>query len=367
MTTETAIKNATLKIKTFLDEFEGTFPAEASKDYVYPHQDNVSWTSGFYSGMLWLCYELTGDPAFKKAAEEHYESHKDRIVNEKSVDHHDIGFLYTLSTVAQYKITGDPDAKEISVKAADVLMRRFQKKGGFIQAWGPMDDPDSYRLIVDCLLNLPLLFWATEATGDPKYRDAATTHMKTAIRNVIRDDSSTFHTFYFDPETGAPLRGVTHQGYADDSCWARGQAWAVCGLALCYHYTKDPEILPYYERVTNYFINHLPADYVPYWDMIFDETSGMPRDTSAAAIAICGIYEMEKYHPNAKHKETADKMLASLEENYNTEALPNCQGLLTDGMYNWNDNPNPECNIWGDYFYLEALMRAKDPDWKMYF
>lgn len=362
-----AAQNAINRIKKHLDFFEKGFPREMSEDYIYPCMTvNEAWTTGFYPGILWLCYEMTNDDSFKKSALLHDDYMKTRIETRFCVDHHDMGFLYTLSSVAEYRITGSESAKKTALLAADCLMERYHTVGGFIQAWGPLDDPNSYRLIIDCLLNIPLLFWASEVTGDNKYREAATTHLHTTMDVIVREDGSTFHTYFFDMKSGAPLKGTTHQGYADDSCWSRGQAWGIYGLALNYYYTKDESILPLWEKVTEYFVSHLPSDYVPYWDLVFNGDSGEPRDTSAAAIAVCGIWEMEKYFPHPKYRKAANAMLESLKNNYTTERLPYSNGLLTDGMYNRNGGHKPECTIWGDYFYMEALMREQNPDWQMY-
>lgn len=367
MSRNIATQNAIDRIQAHLDYFEKGFPTSQSKNYTYPcSTENNDWTEGFYSGILWLCYEMTKDDTFRKAAELHDSYLKERIEKRAHVAHHDMGFLYTLSNIAQYRLTDSDDAKKTALLAADCLMERFHTVGGFIQAWGPLNEPDSYRLIIDCLLNIPLLYWATEVTGDDKYRKAAITHLHTTMNVIVREDGSTFHTYFFNIETGAPLRGTTHQGYADDSCWARGQAWGIYGLALSYHYTKDESILPLWEKVTDYFIAHLPSDSVPYWDLIFHDGSNEPRDTSAAAIAICGIWEMEKYFNHPDYKKVADEMMESLKKNYTTDRLPSSNGLLTEAMYNRNGGDEPECNIWGDYFYMEALMREENPDWKMY-
>ncbi len=352
------------RLDQYADMFIDKFPAPQSKNYMYPAIGNTDWTSSFYTGMLWLAYELTGDEKYKKHAMLQVESFYQRITKKIGIDTHDLGFLYTLSCVSAYRLTGDETAKAAALLAADHLIGRFKEKGGFIQAWGAVDDPAAYRMIIDCLLNLPLLFWASDVTGDAKYRAVAEKHIKTACKYLVREDYTTYHTFYFDPQTGAPDHGSTHQGYSDDSCWARGQAWGVTGLAFAYHYTKDKSLIPLQEKITEVFINALPADSIPYWDLVF--TSGdEPRDTSAAAIAVCGILEMEKYHHNERALDCAGKMMNSLIDNYLTDQIES-NGILTEGMYNRNGGDEPECNIWGDYYFLEALMRLKNPDWKMY-
>ncbi len=218
-------------------------------------------------------------------------------------------------------------------------------------------------------MNLPLLFWASEVTGDCKYAKVATNHAHTARNVIIRDDNSTYHTYYFDPQTGEPTKGVTHQGYADDSCWSRGQAWGVYGFALCYKYTKDPEFIEEFIKVTDYFIDHLPEDKVAYWDLCF--TSGSEeRDTSSASIAACGILEMIKYLDDEalkkKYELVAMEMMESLINNYTTFESDTANGLLFEGVYSKpGGNGVNEMTIWGDYYFMEALVRLK-MDWKLY-
>ena len=362
------------KIDESLDEFTYKYPAPASVNNVYPAIDNIEWTNSFWTGMLWLAYEYTGDEKYRKVAEIQCEDFANRIEKQICVDHHDLGFLYTLSCVAGYKLTGNEKMKETAIKAADKLITRYKEKGQFIQAWGAVDDPKAYRLIIDCYLNVPLLYWASEVTGDKKYYEIGYNHAKTALENVIREDSSAFHTFYFDPETGAPDHGATAQGYSDDSSWARGQAWGVYGLPLSYIYTKDKDFLDTAEKVTNYFLNRLPEDYVCYWDLIFSDVSGQERDSSAAAIAICGMLEIIK-HIDDNYKPVYENACAaitrSLTENYTTVNTPESNGILLHAVYAKANGVNQgngvdECNIWGDYYYMEALMRYYNKDWKLY-
>lgn len=366
-----ALDLAIKKIEKNLEIFTHKYPTPASFGNVYKAIDNIEWTNGFWTGMLWLAYEYTGEEKYRKAAEIQVESYKERVDKKIELDHHDLGFLYSLSCVSAYKITGSEVGKEAALEAASYLTRRYQEKGKFIQAWGPLGAKDNYRLIIDCLLNVPLLYWAHRETGDQKYYDMAYNHYRSAANNVIRDDASTFHTFYFDPETGEPLRGVTRQGYSDDSCWARGQAWGVYGVPLTYIYTKDEDALRVYKALTNYFLNRLPKDNVCYWDLIFNDGDDQSRDSSAAAIAVCGMLEMDKWLDNKDsdkelYKKAAHTILKSLIENYTTKDTPESNGLLLHGVYSWHSGKGvDECNIWGDYYYMEALMRLYK-DWELY-
>ena len=212
-----------------------------------------------------------------------------------SYTHLDVYKRQSPSCVAGYKLTGNETGRKAAILAADQLIRRFHPVGNFIQAWGAMDAPENYRLIIDCLLNLPLLYWASEETGDPKYRDIAEKHIHTAVANVIREDHSTWHTFFFDMKTGAPDHGATCQGYRDGSAWARGQAWGIYGMALAYKYTEREEYIQKFRDVTDFFLAHLPKDMVPFWDLEFTDGDDQPRDSSSASIAVCGMLEMAKY------------------------------------------------------------------------
>lgn len=253
----------------------------------------------------------------------------------------------------------------------DKLIERFQEKGGFIQAWGQLGKAEDYRLIIDCLLNIQLLFFAYEETGKRVYKDMAESHFCASANHVIRDDASSFHTFYFDPETGQALKGVTRQGYSDDSCWARGQAWGVYGIPLSYRKMKDPGQVNLFKGVTHYFLNRLPKDHVSYWDLIFNDGSDHSRDSSATAIAVCGIHEMLKYLPDSdSDKETYQyamhAMLRSLIDNYTPKKVSSGGPLLVHGVYSWHSGKGvDEGNIWGDYYYLEALLRFYK-DWELY-
>lgn len=373
---DTALKNAIGVLRANLNSFTEHFQDSNSVNNFYAPTENVEWTTGFCTGEYWLAYEMTNDDAFKTAALTQVDSFLQRIQNKTDVNHHDMGFLYTPSCVAAYMLTKNETGKTAALLAADNLVARFQEKGQFLQAWGTLGEAGNYRLIIDCLLNLPLLYWASDVTGDDKYRDIAMRHTKTSLANLIRPDDSTYHTYFFDTQTGLPTRGVTHQGYRDGSAWARGQAWGIYGTALAYRHTQDPACIELFRRVSDFFIKHLPADSVPYWDLEFTDGDGEPKDSSAAAIAICGMMEMAKFLPKAEaeyYTGIAQKMLASLAQHYAVRDAATSNGLLLHGVYAKNSPYNPiptdrgvdECNTWGDYFYMEALVRTMK-NWDIY-
>lgn len=353
--------------------FGDQFPSQQTIKNVYTKIDNDrGWTTGFWTGMTWLAYEASGkDSLFLKEAESQTDSFIYRMDHDLQVDTHDLGFLYSLSCVAAYKLTGNENAKKTALHAADILMKRFVPEAGIIQAWGKMDDLDSVhrgRMIIDCCMNLPLLFWAYEMTGDKNYYNAAYNHGLNSQKYFVRDDYSTYHTYYMDVDTGKPLFGNTHQGFADESCWARGQAWGMYGFPLSYLYTGDPFLLKTAQGLNHYFINRLPEDLVCYWDFSFyDEPD--ERDSSAAAIAVCALLEQAKYLPGDLAKEyvsIAKKILLSLSQNYVNREIKGGNGLLLHSVVNFNaDRGIDECCLWGDYFYFEALVRLSR-DWKLY-
>ena len=373
--TELALSKASRQVIRVLPEFTYEFQKAYSENGFYAPTGNVDWTPGFWTGEIWLAYEYTGDQRLKEAAEVQMESFARRIEQRVDVETHDLGFMYSPSCVAGYKLTGSLTGRNAAVKAADELITRFHPKGEFIQAWGPLDAPDNYRLIIDCLLNLPLLYWATGETKDPKYRDIAEKHIHTALANVIRDDYSTWHTFFFNRETGKPDHGATCQGYRDGSAWARGQAWGIYGTAIGYKYTGRKEYIGIFKGVSDYYLNHLPKDLIPYWDLEFGDGDDQPRDSSSASIAACGMLEMAKYmepEDAAYYRSTAKKFVKSLADHYAVKDYRTSNGQVLHSTYSNHSPYNTcnhygvdECNLWGDYFYMEALTRLHK-NWNMY-
>lgn len=365
-----AVKQVRQNLPLYTDRCQN----HSSVDGIYPACENVQWTCGFWPGQLWLAYEHTGADCFRRAAERQVESFDTRIRKKIQVDHHDMGFLYTPSCVAAYKLTGSETGRQAALLAADQLLTRFQPKGAFLQAWGPMGVRENYRYIIDCLLNLPLLYWASETTGDARYAGIARQHTATCLAHSFRPDGSTYHTFFMNLD-GTPSHGETCQGYRNDSFWARGQAWGVYGSILSYRYTGDDAYLDTFRRALAFYLSRLPEDQVPYWDMIFTEDSEEPRDSSSAAIVACGLLEAARQVPGGegeRYKDLARDMLGYLAERYAVKVHRPGTGLLLHGTYSKKSPYNTctpegvdECTSWGDYFYLEALTRLTT-DWNPY-
>lgn len=360
---QAALQDAIEKTRKNIARFNGKFPHVSEND-VYHLNDNTDWTNGFWSGMLWLSYELTKNEEFRDAAVQTVDSFRKRLAAHMILDHHDIGFLYSLSSKAQWMIEGNESAQSLTLAAADVLMKRWRPKLGIIQAWGPEGhEKNGGRIIIDCLMNLPLLFWATKHTGDSRYSEVAIKQAEKSRRFLVRGDDSSYHTFYFDQETGEPLRGGTEQGYSDGSTWTRGQAWGIYGFALLYHFTRDQRYQETSLRMAKHFLERLPEDGVVYWDFSAPITPDTKRDSSASAITVCGIHELLKGLPE-DHPDQAvlvagiKRQMDGLISKYATIGKPDAEGLLERGSYSVRGNSSPDdYMIWGDYYYMEALAR----------
>lgn len=359
------IERVLRKIDFNLDRWTDRFPDPASENMKYEDIDNVEWTTSFWTGMLWLAYEYTKDEKYRRVAKKHTDSFRHRLEAEIALDHHDIGFLYTLSCVADYKLTGSREAGDIAVKAADRLCSRYHDQAGILQAWGDLNDPQEQgRMIIDCLMNLPLLYFAAGETGDKTYYEIALGHAEKAAQYLVREDNTTYHTYYFDVQSGAPRYGRTHQGAYDDSCWARGQAWGVYGFLLSYRYTGNVQFLDTACRLADYFIDSLPEDGICYWDLVFRDGAYEPRDSSAMVITACGLLELLKELPycesqrRCRYEAFISRTFHTLRRHYVSDDLKE-DGILLHGTYGKNPNHRgvDQFCIWGDYYYLEMLTR----------
>lgn len=343
------------KLKRNAEKYQTRFP-HVSRNYEYEPMDNCLWTAAFFPGMMYLAYDLTGDGEFLKHSEGYLKSFEERLDKKVRLTH-DLGFLYTLSCVACFRLTGNSQAKALAERAADILAERFCEKGNYIQAWGEFGKGNPYvQMIIDTMMNLPLLYWS----GTEKNKDIAKRHAKTCETYIIRKDYSSYHTYWMNPETGEAVRGATHQGFADESTWARGQAWAVYGFALSYRYTKEPSFLTTAQNAAEVFLKSLPDTWIPYWDFSFSAQVPDVRDTSSAAICICGLLELKEWVDSEtanKYERAACAMIRSLFD-YEFDHNPDSLGVLREGMYHRDDGAE-EYTSWGDYFFFEALVRMQ--------
>lgn len=316
-----------------------------------------NWTSSFFTGMALLAWRETEDEYFLQQVQRLAPSYREKVFTRFLDTHHDLGFLYSLYSVALFKLTGAQPHRQTGLRAAEVLAQRFNRKGNFIRAWGRMDADEpafpANLAIIDCLMNLPLLHWAGHETGDPVYHDIAVRHADTVLQYFVRPDDSVCHAFRFDLKTGRPLRTDNVCGHARDSYWARGAAWAIYGFALSYTCTRDEKYLAAAVRLAKKFITQLDREVVPVWDFRLPAGAAPVRDASAAVVAVCGFQELAKHHVadldilKAKH--------ALLDRVCGADYLdPNdaCPGVLKSAYGN-----QVAYSSWGDYFLMEALSR----------
>ena len=369
-----AIDLALDKLSSKIDIYMDKFPGECSDDCKFDLVENINWTHGLHTGTYFLAYELSGDKRFLEVGKNHIPSYKKRLDEKINLNDHDVGFVYSPSVIAYHKLTGDEAAKQMAILAAEHLyVDGYSEKGGFILRVGEMQHVSGFcRTMMDTLMNIPLFYWAGEQTGNYKFADAANSQVDITNRCLIREDGSSYHHYQFEVGTHKPLHGVTFQGNRDESTWSRGHSWGVLGLPIAYTYSKDESILPLHRDVTYYMLNHLPEDYIPYWD--YDYTDGdEPRDSSAAVIAVCGMLEAIRYLPDSApekeiYKSAAAKILESVIDTCATGCGKDFDGLIykVTPARKMPSYGVEVCASYGDYFYLEALMRYVNPDWKRY-
>jgi len=351
---QAALSSVLEKVRSHQDAYGLSFPTRGHPRY--ETGPNCVWVAGFWPGMLWLAYDRTGDQDLCRQAEALLPSFVERLEKRVALNH-DVGFVYLLSCRAQWMSTGDVAARDTALLAADALAVRYNTQGEFIQALGEVGaGPHAGRALIDCMMNLNLLYWAAEETGDGRYREVAYRHARTSQRHLVRDDDSTNHTFVFDPVTGDPLRGETIQGYSDTSLWARGQAWAIYGFALSAEWLEHSAFLAVSASAADRFLAESPADRVPRWDLRLPSDAPQYLDSSAAAIAVCGLLRLAKLTGRDHYKRQAHALLDSLIRDC-LETRPDREGSLRHGAQHIpRDETTDGFVIYGDYFFLEALL-----------
>ncbi len=316
------------------------------------------WTNGFWGGMMWQMYTLTGQEKYRQIAEENERKLDACLMDYGRLDH-DNGFKWLPTAVADYRVTGSVASKNRGLLAAGNLAGRYNNRGCFIRAWNDWGSEDHRGwAIIDCMMNLPLLYWASEVTGDPRFGQIAASHADTAIKAFVRGDGSVNHIVEFDLETGEIVRSYGGQGCGEGSSWTRGQSWGLYGFTLSYLHTKNPAYLDTAERIANYFIANIPESGLIPVDFRQPEEVSY-QDSTAAAIAACGLIELSRLREGRQSRvylEAALKLLRALAEhsvNWD-EAADN---LLEKCTAAYHDREHEFSIIYGDYYFLEALMK----------
>lgn len=326
--------------------------------------DRHDWTSGFWPGIEWYLYEYTKSETWKKRAEQSQRMLA-ALVDSSAIDH-DIGFVTFCSYGNGYRLTNDGRYKAILLRAADTLARLFNPKVGTILSWPRqvpgVDWPLRHNTIMDNMINLELLFWASRNGGDKRLYDIAVSHATTTMKNQFRPDYTSYHVVVYDTTTGGKIKGITHQGYSDSSMWARGQAWAIYGYTMTYRETKEEKFLDFAQRVTDVYLSQLPEDLVPYWDFDDPAVPNAPRDASAACVVASALLELSTFvKDEAKaevYRKKAESMLKELSVHYQSETVNDAFLLHSTGHKPAGSEIDASI-IYADYYYLEALIRAK--------
>lgn len=318
------------------------------------------WTSGFFPGILWMLYEYTGKASWKEQAI-HYTMQLEQEKWNRGT--HDMGFKLYCSYGQGYRLTGDTQMRAVLLQAARTLSTRFNPVAGVIRSWDHNRDKWDYPVIIDNMLNLELLFAATQLSGDSSFYRIAVSHANTTMRNHFRPDYSSYHVVSYDTITGTPVKKNTHQGYADASAWARGQAWGIYGYTMCYRFTKDTAYLQQAQHIADFMLKHprMPADGVPYWDYDAPNIPNEERDASAAAVLASGLYELSGYSAHGRYyRKQADHIMRSLTQKYRAP-IGTASGFIL--LHSTGSKPaKSEVDvplIYADYYYLEALLRSR--------
>jgi rhamnogalacturonyl hydrolase YesR len=342
------------------DILAGRFPLN-TVDGRWTFAERPNWFSGFTGGELWLMYDMTRNEELKKRAL----AHADRLLQYANLDNtHDLGFIFLPTCVPAYQRTRDKKYREAAISAARMLAQRFNPAGNFVRAWGKLGTDDQAGwAIIDTMMNLELLFWAADATGERNLYEVAYKHAITTMNQHVRANYSSYHVVEFDTTTGAVLKRRTHQGNSDESTWARGQAWGIYGFANAYRRTRDQRFLTTAQRMAGYFLTHLPKDSVPNWDLDL-KSETVQRDTSAGAIASSGLALLSELVPSKsearQYADAARKILLSLTTHYmfTSSRREREEGLLLHGVYNFPQKRGvDESYPAGDYYFMEAINR----------
>lgn len=359
------INNVWAKVENKLERTSKTsgdtfFPYSTKNGKFIEKPDISWWTNGFWPGIMWLMYVGTNNEYYKKVAEG-LELELDKALYGFDGLHHDVGFMWLLSSVANYRLTGNAESKKRGMLAATILAARYNPVGQFIRAWN--GDKVGWA-IIDCMMNIPLLYWATKESGDPRFKQIAMCHADTVMRTFIRPDGSVNHINSFDPETGEFIESFGGQGYGVNSSWTRGQAWAIYGFVLSYIHTKKQKYLDTAKRVAHYFISALAScdDFVPNCDFRSPKEP-IYKDTTAGVIAACGFIEISRNVPELEkdmYLNSALKILKATEEHY-CEWSENEDSIVQMGTEAYNNGQNMSI-IYGDYYFIEAILKLMNKD-----
>lgn len=334
--------------------------------YTDKGQEKIAWwTNGFYSGLLWQLFSHTQKPLYREGAVA-IETRLDEALQEFVGLHHDVGFMWLHTAVAHYRVTGNPQSKNRGLHAATILAGRFNLKGQFLRSWNL--DKKGW-VIIDSMMNLPILYWASQESGDPRFQQVAEVHADTVMETMIREDGSVAHVGIFDATSGEFEKLAAGQGYSAGSAWSRGQAWAIYGFALSYKYTGHQRYLDVAKKIANYFIANISeTDYISRVDFR-SPTLEDKWDTSAGLCAACGFLELVDHLPieeQGLYKRSAVHILRQTESKYANWDLDQA-GIIGYASHSYHQEEETHVPIvYGDYFFTEGILRMLGKDMKIW-
>ncbi len=351
------------KMKAVVPRTVGKIPSksENGKFDNMVEKDITWWTNGFWPGMMWLLYVGTKNDIYKNAAEI-AEEQLDAAFSEYDLLHHDVGFMWNISSGVNYRLFGGKKSKVRTSIAADILASRYNASGKFIRAWN--EDKVGW-VIIDCMMNIPILYWASREYNDPRFKYIAMNHADTVMKTHIRPDGSVNHIVNLDTVTGEPIESFGGQGYCDGSSWSRGQAWAIYGYVLSYIHTGKQEYLDTAKSVAHYFISCVCGDWLPRADFRCPDEPVI-YDSTAGACAACGMLEIARCvgeHEKKLYLNAALNILKAMEKEFCCwdDTVDSILGMGT-GAYHESPQERHTPIIYGDYFFIEAIYKLKGFD-----
>lgn len=339
---------------------DGNYDDKSDMTLAWRTDDGINWwTNGFWGGIMWLMYQDTGNEKYAEIARLS-EQKMERCFSDFYGLHHDVGFMFMPTAVADYRLTGNADSRRIGMHAANLLAGRFNPAGRFIRAWNDLGEDTRGWAIIDCMINISLLYWATEESGDPRFRQTAMMHADTVMQHFVRPDGSVNHIVEFDPETGVFVKSYGGQGCGEGSAWSRGQGWAVYGFMISYIHTGKQEYLDTAKRVAHYCIANLPDDGIIPVDFRQPEEPAW-EDSCGACVIAGGLLEIAKHVPDMEKRmyyDAAVKILRAIAEK-RADFGDGCDAIVQNCSASYHNEKHHITMNYADYYFIEAIYKLK--------
>ena len=345
----------------YTTDSEGNYDDRSDTAKEWGLDDGLNWwTNGFWGGMMWLMYQDTQDEKYAEIARIS-EYRMEKCFEDYYGLHHDVGFMFQPTAVADYRLTGNPRSRKIAMHAANLLAGRFNPVGKFIRAWNDLEDDTRGWAIIDCMFNISLLYWASEESGDPRFRQIAMMHADTVMKNFIRSDGSVCHIVEFDPETGEMVKSHGGQGYQEGSSWTRGQGWAVYGFMISYIHTGKQEYLDTAKKVAHYCMANLSEDGIIPVDFRQPKEPAW-EDSCGACVIAGGLLELSKYVPELEkemYQKAAVKILKAIDET-RADWSEECDAIVQNCSAAYHNPQHHVTMSYADYYFMEAVYKLKN-------